>query len=80
MPDVPAPDAWLEADIAGILGPLCGSDPATLMVADDEGAALDRAGFWRIACGVSHAAAAAPAAGFALLPPTGAAAMAWIAG
>jgi acyl-coenzyme A synthetase/AMP-(fatty) acid ligase/thioesterase domain-containing protein len=80
MPNSFAADAWLAADFAALLRQLRDADPAAPMVADGEGGTLDRAGFWRIACGVSQAAAAEPPGIFGLLPPHGAAGQAWLLG
>jgi hypothetical protein len=70
-------DAW---DLAAALRSLRDAGPSAPMVADGAGGELSREAFWRIACGVSQAAAATPGSAFALLPPAGAPGQAWIAG
>ncbi|WP_270939337.1 hypothetical protein, partial [Falsiroseomonas oryzae] len=80
MLDGQATRNWEDADLGALFRALRDTDPAAPMVADGTGQVLDRAAFWRIACGVSHAAAAAPGMAFGLRLPDGAAALPWIAG
>jgi acyl-CoA synthetase (AMP-forming)/AMP-acid ligase II/thioesterase domain-containing protein len=73
-------DAWEEGDIAALLHAQRQADPRAPAVADGAGGLLDRDTLWRIACGVAQVAAASPGTAFALLPPPGATAQAWLCG